>query len=140
MPRSKEGALLLLRSVAVIAALIGAAASVGLTLYVGRRNPSVTLVLVFAMWVVSPFVGAMFASAFAARWSEMRRAAVAGMTIVLTLGSVAIYARVAFGPPRPKVASVFLIVPLVSWLAVAAVGAGAFSFRRKGPAATPRLP
>ena len=38
--------------------------------------------------------------------------------LILALGSVAIYADVAFGPPREKPAFVFLVVPLASWLLI----------------------
>jgi len=133
MPQSKARALVLLRSVAVIATLIGAATSVAVTLYVGRRNPSVTLLLLFALWVLSPFVAAVCANVFSMRWSDIERAIVACTTIALTLGSTAIYAYVAFGPPRPKVARVFLLTPLVGWVVVAVVAGGAFYFSRQAP-------
>jgi hypothetical protein len=43
------------------------------------------------------------------------------LMLVLTLGSLAIYGEVAFGPPRAKPAAVFLMVPLASWLIMAVV-------------------
>jgi len=132
MPQSKARALVLLRSVAVIATLIGAATSVAVTLYVGRRNPSVTLLLLFALWVLSPFVAAVCANVLSMRWSDIERAIVACTTIALTLASTAIYAYVAFGPPRPKVARVFLLTPLVGWV-VAVIAGGAFYFSRQAP-------
>jgi hypothetical protein len=45
--------------------------------------------------------------------------------LVLTLGSLAIYGDVAFGPPRAKPAFAFLVVPLSSWLLIAIVVAAA---------------
>lgn len=45
-----------LRAAAMIAAAVGAVGSVGLTLYVGRHNPSRILISLFLIWVLSPFV------------------------------------------------------------------------------------
>ena len=38
------------------------------------------------------------------------------LMLIVTLGSLAIYGYVALSPPRPKPASVFLLVPLGSWM------------------------
>jgi hypothetical protein len=53
--------LAVLRRVALPAALAVAVASIGFMLYAGRRNPSRLLVLLFAAWVLSPFVAAILA-------------------------------------------------------------------------------
>ena len=50
--------------------------------------------------------------------------------LALTLGSLAVYGVVALGPPRPKPAFVFLVVPLASWLLIAIVLA--IAVRRSG--------
>jgi len=63
------------------------------------------------------------------------RTALYTITLALTLGSLAIYGNVAFGPPRPKPAFAFLMVPLASWLAIAFVvpTAAMLSRRRTRP-------
>lgn len=106
------------RAVAMIAAA-GAVGSVGLTLYVGRHNPSRILLSLFVIWVLSPFVALICASAVSKRWPILTRAALCGVTLVLTLGSLAIYGDVAFGPARATPAFAFLVVPLASWLLIA---------------------
>src|SRR5437660_1725665 len=84
-------ALRLLGAVARIAVLVGAAVSVGLMLYVGRRNPSTILLILFTLWVLSPFVAVGLAESFSKHWSLPTRAAIHGVMLILTLGSLAIY-------------------------------------------------
>jgi hypothetical protein len=106
-----------LRILARGAAFAGAAGAVALVLYVGRRNASPLLPLIFAMWAIAPFLGALFADLVWKRTGRMMH----GLMLLLAVGSLAAYGRVAFGPPMAKPAAVFLIVPTVSWLLIGAV-------------------
>ena len=100
-------------------------------LYVGRRNPSVILMALFTGWVLAPFVAFLWAWVAARRWTVPARIRLYLAMLVLTLASLAIYGGVALGPPRAKPASVFLMVPLVSWLLIAiVVGIPVMSGRR----------
>jgi ACR3 family arsenite efflux pump ArsB len=120
-----------LRAVAMIAVVVGAGGSVGMTLHVGRHNTSRLLLALFVIWVLSPSVALAFASVVSKRWSAVARTTIHIVMLVLTLGSLAIYADVAFGPPRAKPAFAFLVVPLASWLLIAiARPVAAFLFRR----------
>ena len=110
-----------LRTVAMIAVLAGAAGSIGLTLRVGHRNSSWILLVLFGIWVLSPFIALAWANLVSKRWTVLGRTTLYSVMLVLTLGSLAIYGDVAFGPPRAKPASVFLVVPLASWLLIAIV-------------------
>jgi hypothetical protein len=127
----------LLRAVAIIAAVAGAMGSVALTLHIGRHNASRILLSLFVIWVLSPFVALVFASLVSKSWSAPTRATLYGVMLVLTLGSLAIYGDVAFGPPRASPAFAFLVVPLVSWLLITvALPVSAFltrKLRRQGP-------
>ena len=105
-----------LRPPALIALLLGAAGSVGLMFHVGRRNRSELLLVLFVVWVLSPFVVLAWADMVSKRWAVLTRATLYGVMLTIALGSLAIYGRVAFGPPRPQPASVFLLVPPASWL------------------------
>ena len=119
------------RAVAIIAAVAGAVGSVGLTLYVGRHNPSRILLSLFVIWVLSPFVALIFASAVSKLWPVPTRATLYTVMLVLTLGSLAAYGDVAFGPARATPAFAFLVVPLESWLLIAvALPVAAFLSRR----------
>jgi hypothetical protein len=101
------------------ATIAGAAASLALMLRVGHRNESRLLIAMFAVWVLSPFVAMIVASVVSRRWASGTRAVLYALTLVLTIASVAIYAAVALGPPRPKPAFFFLVVPFASWLVLA---------------------
>jgi hypothetical protein len=126
------GFLGLLRTVALIAVVAGAVGSLGLMLWVGRRNPSRILLILFTGWVLSPFIALGLADRVSKGWSVLTRATLHSVTLVVTLGSLAMYGRVAFGPPRPTPAGMFLLVPVGSWLLAAmAVPLAAFISRRK---------
>jgi len=127
----RDGFLGPLRTVATIAVVAGAGGSTGLMLRVGHRNRSLILLALFGIWVLSPFIALVLASVVSKRWPVITRAALYSVMLVLTLGSLAIYADVAFGPPRAKPAFVFLVVPLASWLLIAiVVPVAAFVSRR----------
>ena len=121
-----------LRGVALTAVVAGAAGSIGLMLRAGRRNPSRLLILAFLIWVLSPFVGLLWADIVSNRWSVAPRTALYGVMVILALVSLAIYGNVAFGPPRPQAAFSFIVVPAASWLAITIVVAiGLLNSRRQ---------
>src|SRR5438105_15138829 len=84
-----EGAL---RTAALILALAGAAGSVGLTLFQGRRNPSLLLMGMFAVWVLSPFVALVVSIQSSKAWTFPTRIVLWGVTLTITIGSLAVYA------------------------------------------------
>jgi GNAT superfamily N-acetyltransferase len=132
--------LALLHAAALAAVVAAAGGSVGLMVWVGRHHPSSVLLLLFALWVVSPFMGLQLADRFSKRWSVRTQATLHSVTLTLALGSLAIYWYVALRPPTPRPAFVFLAVPLASWLLMAtAVPAAARlsgTRTRRGPAGT----
>jgi hypothetical protein len=133
-PKSERGFLRQLRAAALIAVVAGAVGSVGLMLHAGRRNASRILLVLFAFWVLSPFVALLLANVVSKRWPVPTRATLYSLMLVLTLGSLAVYGYVALGVPRAKTASVFVVVPPASWLLIAIVVpiAARISGRRSG--------
>src|SRR5437764_12332074 len=118
-------ALRILRGVGLIAVAAGAVGSIGFMLRAG--HPPLFLRVLFAIWVLSPFVALLVAHVVSKRWSIITRATLYSVMLVLTVSSLAIYGNVALGPPRPKPAFVFLVVPLGSWLVMTiAVSIAAF--------------
>ena len=85
-----DGFLRFLREVSLGAVVAGAMVSVGLMLRAGRSTPSLLLVL-FVIWILSPFVTLRWAIIFSKRWSALTRATLYCVTIIITLGSPAIY-------------------------------------------------
>jgi hypothetical protein len=126
LPEMRDARFLtVLRRVAVISAPAGAACSVALMLHAGRRQQSRVLVLLFAIWVVSPFIAALIANSVSKRSPVGTRATLYVLMVLLTLGSLAIYGGVAFEYVKAKAGFVFLVVPFGSWLLIAAVVAAA---------------
>lgn len=122
----------LLRVAARIAVAVGAAGSVAAMFWVGRHNSSLLVMTFFLVWVVVPFVALAVAHAVSPRWSEATRGALYGVTLTVAALSLAIYGRIALGPPQPKPAFWFLVFPVVSLVSIAiALGAGAFADRRQ---------
>ena len=112
----EAGFLPVLRGAALIAVLAGAGGSVAMMLHVGRRQQSRILLLLFGVWVLSPFVSAVAANSVSKHWAVVIRATLYVVMVVLTLGSLAIYGYVAFEHAKVKIGFVFLVVPLASWL------------------------
>ncbi len=105
-----------LRAAALVALLAGGAGSVGFMLYAGRHNTSRILLVLFTLWVLSPFSALFFADVVSKRWSALTRATLYSLMLVIASSTLAIYGYVALGPPRTKTAAVFVVVPLASWL------------------------
>lgn len=109
-----------LRAVALLAVVTGAVGSVGLMLRAGRSAPRLLLVL-FVIWVLSPFVALAWANMVSKRWSVLTRATLSCVTLVITLGSLVIYGDVVLPPAGSPRAFVFVVVPPGSWLLMAIV-------------------
>lgn len=127
------------RSVALCAVVAGAVGSVGLMLRAGRRNDSLLLMVLFTIWVLSPFIALAWANAGSQRWSVLTRTTLYCVTLVLTLGSLAIYSELIKRPKGTPNAFVFIVVPPASWLlmtialAIAALISRRLSSRGTGP-------
>jgi hypothetical protein len=118
-PEKPEGGFLgRLRAAALIAVVVGAASSAGLLLRAGQRTPRLLLVLM-AIWVLSPFIALVLANVVSKRWSSLTRVTLYGVMLAVTLGSLAIYGDDAMGRRRAQAAFVFVLVPTASWLLIA---------------------
>lgn len=120
------------RTFGLIVLLVGAVGSVGLLLYAGRSSPQRLVIALIAIWVLSPFVVLAWANLISKNWSGPARAALRWLTLIVPLGSLAIYGYDALRPPRAKPAALFVAVPPVSWLLIAVViSIAAISARRQ---------
>jgi hypothetical protein len=129
-PEKPEGGyLVLLRTVARCAVVAGALGSLGFMLRAGRRTPRFLLVL-FVIWVLSPFVALAWASMVSKRWSILAQTTLYCVTLVLTLGSLAIYGGLVVPPAGSPAAFVFVLVPPVSWVLLTVVPIAALISRR----------
>lgn len=108
-----------LQLIALLVLLADAITSLTLMFMVGRRNESRILMLLFTLWVLAPYVALTMANLVSQRWAANTQAALHIMMLIVSVGTAAIYAVVAMGPPRPQPAFWFLIVPPASLLLAA---------------------
>jgi hypothetical protein len=114
--RPEGGFLGRLRTAAFITVVAGAVGSVGLMLRAGQRTPRLLLIL-FTLWVLSPFAGLLWANMVSKRWSALTRVTLSCVTLIVTLGSLAIYAElVDLKPAGSANAFLYVVVPPASWL------------------------
>jgi hypothetical protein len=131
MKDEKGGELTGLRFTALIALVIGAAGSLGLWIHAARHPPPLIIVL-FVVWVLSPFVVLGIGHVVAKRWAPSTQTALYWVTLLVTVASIAIYADDAVAHRTAHPAFVYVAVPPASWLASAiAFGVGAWMARRK---------
>jgi hypothetical protein len=103
-----------MRTVALIALMLGALGSFGLMLRVGHYQLSV-LMLLFTIWDLSPFLALISIDLVSKHWAVFHRTALYVVMLVVAVGSVTIYASVVLrAPAQPAFA--FLVVPLASWV------------------------
>ena len=121
-----------LDAAALVAALAGAAGSLALLLRAGRRSPLVVMVLM-ATWVVAPFIVLLLALVRASRWPALVRRTLSIATILLALASVAIYANDGLRPEGKPPAFLFVLLPPLSMVVIAAsLGIAALIASRRG--------
>ena len=131
MKDEKGGALTGMRFTALTALVIGAAGSFGLWIHAAQHPPPLIIVL-FIVWVLSPFVVLGMGHVVAKRWAPSTRAALYWVTLLVSVASIVIYADDAFAHRTVHPAFVYVAVPPASWLASAvALGIGAWIARRK---------
>jgi hypothetical protein len=107
----------LLRIIALIVLTGGAGISLKSVLLAGRNNTSVLLPLLFAAWVLSPFISLLAADIISGRWTVPIRLTLYSLMLALTLGSLIGYSGI-LSSPDIKPAFIFLVVPLISWLII----------------------
>ena len=117
-----------IRKAALITAVVGGLLSVLLMIHAGRYNMPALLIVLIGMWVLLPYDALMMGNVLSPGWSEATRVTLYRMTFLVTLVSLAIYASVAFGPPRPKPAFFFVIIPPLS---LALIGISLLIAKRK---------
>ena len=114
------------------ATVVAAIGSLIAMFIVGHRQRSIILMVVFAAWVLSPYVALALLHARSGTWLPRTRTMLQGGTLLITLGALATYAYVVVRPLKSQPASTFLIVPFVSWVVLAAGAATAAVSARRG--------
>ena len=114
--RPESGLLGLLRVAAIIALTIGVAGSLVFMFRAGQHSPRLLLIL-FIFWVIAPFAVLLWANMASMRWSALTRWTLYCVTMIVTLGSLAIYGNwIDLRPPGSANAFLFVAVPPLSLL------------------------
>lgn len=117
--------------------VIGAIVSVVSLAVVGTRSGSnaaqpVVMILI-AIWVLSPFVILFALHRISAGWSMTTRTTLYSMMLLVTAVSLIVYLSAVARADGPKPAAPFVAVPPVCWLLIAiSLGVAAVMGRRKG--------
>jgi len=114
-----------LRAAALLALVISAIGCEYLMFRVGRRNPSVLVMAMFAAWVATPLAALAWCHRAAKRWSDTLQAVLHATSLLVAIASLFVYSYVAFGPARAQPAFFFLVVPFGSLVLIATVVASA---------------
>ena len=121
----------ILRMAFFIAIVAGTVGSIALMLRTSPNMPVLNIVLI-GLWVISPFVLLALCDALATRWPLLHRPTIHVLALVLVVVALSVYQSVAFGPPRPKAATLFVLIPPISWLVIATgLGAAALVSRKR---------
>ena len=119
--RTEGGFLDLLRVVALIALVVGAIGSLVFMFRAGQHTPRLLLIL-FTIWVLSPFVALLWANTVSKRWSILTRVTLYCVTFIVALGSLAVYDElINLRPAGSANAFLFVAVPPVSLLFIAII-------------------
>jgi hypothetical protein len=111
----------LLRDAALVALPIGAVGA-GALFFRAADHPPPILVVLFILWLISPFALLAWMHVAATRWAAPTQAALHAVTIAITLASLAVYGNlIAVTPPGSPKAAPFVIVAPASWLLAAIV-------------------
>lgn len=106
----------------VMLVLVASAAGALVSLFVvGHRQRSVVLVAMFIVWVLSPFVALRLLNGRARSWSPAPRRTLQYATVLVALVAAARYISVLVWPIIKQPAATFMIVPFLSWIAIAGV-------------------
>ena len=120
-----------LRVAALIVMAVSVAISIGLFLRAGQQTPRL-LLLGMAFWVLSPFAILAWLNLVSKQWAIFTRITLCCVTIMIALGTLAIYGDDALGHRRTQAAFVYVIVPPASWLLMAVtIPAAALIARRR---------
>ena len=108
------------RGAALTAVLVGAVSSVVFLLR-APQHPGLLLLVLLALWGLSPFAALVLADRISKPWPVPGRAIIHGLMLVIALGYLLMYGDGDLTPAGKPPAFVFVMVPLVSWLLVAIV-------------------
>ena len=120
-----------LRSIALVAAVIGACASIGLLRHAAQHPPPF-LAFLFVIWVAAPFALLALANSLSQGWPAAVRRTLYFTTLVIAVASVAIYFDNNIAHRATHPGAVWVAVPPASvLLTVVMLGVAGISTKKK---------
>jgi hypothetical protein len=107
-----------LRLIARATVLVAAIGSLFLMFNAGRNQKSTVLLLLFTVWVLSPFIGFLVIDRISGVWRNSARLSLYWIIILLSIGALIAYSGILI-PQQTKNAFIFLVAPFVSWILIA---------------------
>ncbi len=98
--------------------VLSAVVSLALVFWAGRHNGSALLVLLFTLWVASPFAALLLVDRASTGLPVTSGRAVGRLAPLVSMVSALIYIIEVFLVHPAKAAAPFLVVPAVSWAAI----------------------
>ena len=117
MTDKKTSNLKLLQTMAMVVAIVGAIGSLYFMFKAGRNQKSILLISLFAVWLLSPFVGLFLAAKISNRRKIPARALIYWLLIILSIGSLVAYSGI-LASSGTKGAFIFLVAPFTSWVII----------------------
>jgi 4-amino-4-deoxy-L-arabinose transferase-like glycosyltransferase len=119
-----------MRAAAFVALVVGAAGSVSLLLH-AKQHPPPLLVVLFIIWVLSPFAALGIAHRVSKRWAPGTQTTLHIVTLIIALASLLIYGDDAVNHRTAHPAFVYVAVPPAScMLGAIAISIAALKARR----------
>lgn len=111
--------LMLLRVIGLIALVVGATTAINALVSTRQRTAPLPFALL-SLWALSPFMACAVAAVRSPRWPVPARITLYSVMVVVAAGAVPFYGTNALRPAGAA-AAVFLVVPALSWLFIAAI-------------------
>ena len=119
-----------IRFLTVFVLVTGALISLFMTAMAGRRNHSIILQLLFAVWVLSPYVALWIFYLRSAGWPALPARGIYILIFVVTVASLIGYSGFIHLPGN-KPAFLFLATPLISWFLIGITCALSYGWLRR---------
>ena len=100
-----------------IVLIVAALSSIGFMFYTARSQRSIILLLLFTIWVGSPFIALFYAQSRSKQKTDKFQNNFRWLTLFICIVSVLIYSGI-LGRLSKQPAFIYLVVPFISWFLI----------------------
>jgi len=121
----------LLSTAAQVVTVVGGIVSVGLLLYLGRRNKSIVLRILFSIWVLAPFLLSLLLNLLVAKRAALITQKTLQVTmLIVSLISLVLYSDTVLRPPVSQPVARVVALPVISSIVIILVVGAAILISR----------